>query len=174
MVFFNQGQRQVHAGRDSGRRVDVPVTHEYRIRVNLDPGILPGELFAPFPMGGGFAPVQQAGPREQHGPRADRADSPDPSRDISNPLDHVFAGLIVLNRASSGYQQRVDLSAHSPKGPMAFDSQPTAGDEPGLARRGDDFDRIDGGRPGVLPREQLRCPSENLKWSNHVEDLGSG
>ena len=70
-----------------------------------------------------FAAVEQAGSSKEQCARADRANSPNSSSHLFDPLHYFRAYLIVLNCASTSYEQGVDLPADPPKRLMCCDSQ---------------------------------------------------
>ena len=79
----------------------------------------------PIPMSCGPAAIEQTCSSEQHCAGANRADSPDPSGDLSQPAHDVTVYFILLDRAATSDKKSVDLSAHFPKSFMCGDSQST-------------------------------------------------
>jgi hypothetical protein len=73
----------------------------------------------------GPAAIEQTCSSKKHCAGANRADSTHPSGDLSQPAHYFNAYLVVLNCASAGYEQGVDLPSHFPKRLMRCDSQPT-------------------------------------------------
>ena len=72
-VVLDQREREVHARRHPGRGVEVAVAHVDVVGLDGDRGVLLGEPVAARPVGGGAAPLEQAGRSQQERPGADGA-----------------------------------------------------------------------------------------------------
>src|SRR5947208_1086034 len=173
MVLFHESQCQVHSCCNPGRRIHILVTNKYWVGVNVGPRALSSEKCAPVPMSCRLAAVEQAGSSKEHCAGTDRADSPNPSSHLSDPSHCFNAYLIVLNGTATGYEQSIDLPAHSSKRVMRCDSQSTVGHYRVLTRGGYDFDGIDRRRPGILPAEHFCGTNKDLKWSDQIQNLGA-
>ena len=172
VVFFDEGQSEVHSRRNSGRGVNIFVTNKDRIWINVSPRGPFDENVTPVPMSCGPAAIEQTGLSKKHCPGADRADPADSSGTLFQPAHDVRVYLILLNRATTGDEQSVDLSAHFPKSSVRSNSQPAVRHKRSLRRRADDFDRIDWRRSRILFAEHFRGASEDLKRPDQIEYLG--
>jgi hypothetical protein len=77
----------------------------------------------------------------------------------------------LLDGAATCDQQRIDLAAHSPEVLVRHHAQSGVGREHRVPRAADDFNAINGGRAGMLLREQPRRRDEDLERSDQVKDL---
>jgi hypothetical protein len=80
------------------------------------------------------AAVEQTGSSKQHCAGADRANSPDPSGNLSQPTHDVTAYFILFNRAATRDEQGIDLSVHSPKSFVRGDAQSAIGNKRPMSR----------------------------------------
>src|SRR6185312_7847996 len=69
MVVFDERQRQVDAGRNPGRGVDVAVAHEDRVRFDADSRIGTRQQTGVPPMGSRTTAVERSGLRQDERPR---------------------------------------------------------------------------------------------------------
>src|SRR5437016_4803918 len=129
VVFFDQRQCQVHSRCDSGGRVNILVTNKYWIGINVGAWGPFDENMTPIPMSCCPAAIEQTCSSKQHCAGANRADSPDPPGDLSQPAHDVTVYFIPLDRAATCYEQGVDLSTHFSKSFMRGDAQPTVRNE---------------------------------------------
>src|SRR5436190_10893878 len=113
MVLFHESQCQVHSCCDSGRRIHILVTDKYWVGVNVGPRALSSEKRAPVPMSCRLAAVEQAGASKEHCAGTDRADSANSSSHLFDPSHCFNVYFIVLNGIATGYEQGIDLPAHS-------------------------------------------------------------
>jgi hypothetical protein len=91
----------------------------------------------------GAAAVKQTGSCQQHGPGADGADSPNPSSDGFQPADDFSVYFVILNRATAGYEQGVDVSAQFAKRFVRGNLQTAVRDKRAVRGSSRDFNRID-------------------------------
>jgi hypothetical protein len=83
----------------------------------------PNQNLAPVPVCCGAPAVKQTGSGQQHGARADGADSPGSASRGFQPADDVSTYFIILNRVAAGYEQSVDVSTQVAKCLVPHDPQ---------------------------------------------------
>src|ERR1043165_7299134 len=112
MILFDQGQRQVHSGCDSCRGVNIFIPNKYWIRIDLCAWGTSDQSFAPAPMGGGAASIEETGATVKHGSGANGANAPAAGGDFSQPAHRFRVYFILFDCVAAGNEQGVDLSAH--------------------------------------------------------------
>ena len=94
-IFFDQGERKVHAGGDSGGAVNASVFHKNAIRFDANAGVIARQPLAILPVSGGTPSVQQTGGGEDEGARADRSEAADARRHFTKPTEQrILAGIV--------------------------------------------------------------------------------
>ena len=183
-ILLDHRQREVHAGGDARRGPHLPVAHEDRLGIDLDPRVAPRELRRRRPVRGRAAPVQQAGRGEQERPGAHRGDAAGGLRASGDPLDQRGVGARLLRPGPAGDEQRVDPRGRVVEAAWGTIVRPLevhhgsavgADDGGGVATVGAATVRLGegllGGRTAEPRLQQLLRPAEHLQRPGHVQAL---
>ena len=111
-VFFQQGQRQVYAGRHASRGIDVAVLDVQSVLLHVDCGRKGPQAFNAAPMRGGAAAFKKPGARQDESTRADGANAPHQRGALAHRVHKRLRRLLRLRPAS--HQQRVGPAALRP------------------------------------------------------------
>src|SRR6516165_6530505 len=106
MIFRDHGQRQIDAGRDSGRAPDLSVTDENPVGLELHPRIGAEELPRAPPMGGGTSAVEQPRLGKDESPGADACDAGATFGDVLYEADRTFVARGRIDAVAAGDDQR--------------------------------------------------------------------
>src|SRR5208282_1494292 len=92
VVFLDQGQRQIDSSSYAGRRIEMAVLNEERIRIDAQFGKALGNLAGEAPVCGYPPAIQQPGGRERINAGAHRSHAPDIARASLEPVRNARIG----------------------------------------------------------------------------------
>jgi hypothetical protein len=172
-VFFDQGERQINASSHARRGVDVPVTNEDRIGIELDGGKKFGHLLAKAPVRCRAPPVEQSGGGQRERARADRSDPPRRIRCFSQPGQEASDLFDLYHAVTTRDQQRVEFAADAAKIGLRRKIHPAVAVNQSIRFGRDQFDLI--GRPLCIEAflTELVRFSENRQRSGNIQNLGA-
>jgi hypothetical protein len=114
-VFFNQRQRQIDPGCNSGRGVNVPIANEDGVGIESDGGKTFGHLLTKMPVGRRSTTVQQSGGGKRERPSTDRPNSPRRLRCFPEPRQESRDVFDIYSAVTASYKQCVEDAADAAK-----------------------------------------------------------
>ncbi|MCY1214222.1 hypothetical protein D9M72_260300 [compost metagenome] len=126
MIFLDQSEREIHSSRYARRCVEIPISHEYCVSVNVCSWIVRGKSVCCIPVRGHLLSAQKTGCCQHKGTAANRPDASHPPTLLPKPRLERFVARHAVHIWTPRNQQRVDRTSMAGNRGIDHQTQPAA------------------------------------------------